>query len=123
MFSILKSIVYSQLGDPFISRIVAHYKIEELAVTGQEIHKEVQDYQQKVPYYALRAYEERQCKLEKMLNRKEALLILSKYSILGKKAYIDVIQYLVKLNQEMIVATPLFMFPIKSRGMYIALQG
>jgi hypothetical protein len=43
-----------------------------------------------------------------MINRKEAKLILENYSILGKKAYIDVIQYLVKLNLEMIVATPLF---------------
>lgn len=66
------------------------------------------DYKPKVPYYALKAYEDNQGKLEKMLNRKEAKLILENYSILGKKAYIDVIQYLVKLNLEMIVATPLF---------------
>ena len=32
------------------------------------------------------------------------------------------IQYLIKLNQEMIVATPLFMFPIDDRGLYITLQ-
>jgi hypothetical protein len=122
VFSILKSIVYSQIGDPYISRIVAQYKIEELAVTNQDIKDEVADYKPKVPYYALKAYEEKQGKLEKMLNRNEAKLILEQYSLLGKKAYIDVIQYLIRLNQDMIVATPLFMFPIDDRGMYITLQ-
>jgi len=57
-----------------------------------------------------------------MLNRKEAKLILEQYSILGKKAYIEVIQYMIKLNLEMIVATPMFLFPITDRGMYINLQ-
>lgn len=44
VFSILKSIIYSQLGDPYISRIVAHYKIEELTVTRKDIKDEISDY-------------------------------------------------------------------------------
>lgn len=41
-------------------------------MTNQDIKDEVADYKPKVPYYALKAYEEKQGKLEKMLNRKQA---------------------------------------------------
>jgi hypothetical protein len=72
VFSILKSIIYSQLSDPYISRIVAQYRIEEITVSKKDIREEVAEYKPKVPYYALKAYEEKEGKLEKMLNKEEA---------------------------------------------------
>jgi hypothetical protein len=98
VFSILKSIIYSQLGDPYISRIVAHYKSEEMTVTRKEIKDEISDHQPRVPFYALRAYEDHQGKLEKMLSKKDAQKILEDYSIIGKKAFIQIIQYLILQN-------------------------
>jgi hypothetical protein len=76
VFSILKSIIYSQLSDPFISRIVGQYKIENFTVSRSEIRKEVQDYRPPVPFYALKAYEENSGKLERMLNKQEAQQVL-----------------------------------------------
>ena len=76
MFSILKSIIYSQVGDPFITRIVAQYKIEDISLSGKDVREEITDSGHGVPYYALKAYEEKGGKFERMLNKKEAILVL-----------------------------------------------
>jgi hypothetical protein len=65
----LKSIIYSQIGDPFISRIVAHYRVEESGVTDKEVKDEIADYMPRVPYYALKAYEENNGKMPKLLEK------------------------------------------------------
>jgi hypothetical protein len=44
----------------------------------------VQEYRPKVPFYALKAYEEKSGKLERMLNKQEAQSVLAQYGILGK---------------------------------------
>jgi hypothetical protein len=43
VFSILKSIIYSQIGDPFISRIVAQYNIDEMSLTKKDVTDEIRD--------------------------------------------------------------------------------
>lgn len=91
VFSILKSIIYSQIGDPFISRIVARFNIEEISVTGKDVKDEIKEVVPRVPYYALKAYEERGGRLERLLEKREAIKILRDYAVLGKQSFIEAI--------------------------------
>ena len=76
MFSILKSIIYSQINDPFISRIVAQYKIEDLTISNKDVKDEIADYAPSTPFYGLKAYDENGGKFERMINKKDAIKIL-----------------------------------------------
>ena len=65
--------------------------MEDIALSDQEVKDEIADTKPKVPYYALRAYEERGGKLERMLYKDEARLILQDYAIMGKQSFIEAI--------------------------------
>lgn len=99
VFSILKSIIYSQIGDPFISRIVAQYNIDEMTLTKKDVKDEIRDFTPSVPFYALKAYEERGGPLDRLLEKKEAIKLLKEYAVLGKQSFIDAIQFLIEQNE------------------------
>jgi hypothetical protein len=90
-------------------------------VSRSEIRKEVQEYRPPVPFYALKAYEENSGKLERMLNKQEAQQVLQEYGILGKRSFIEAIQYLIKLNEEVVAVNPIFEFPVIDSKLYIFL--
>lgn len=75
VFAILKSVVFSQLKDPYISAMVKSYRIEE-------------EEKQQSPFFALRACELNKGQIEQMLGQKEAKKLLKEYSIFGKSAFI-----------------------------------
>ena len=58
-----------------------------------------------------------------MLNKNDARLILQDYGIVGKKSFIDAIQFLITQNEEIVVKTPIFEFPISQNLiMYVLSQ-
>lgn len=74
-----------------------------------------------MPFYALKAYEDQVGKMEKMLSKKDAQKILEDYSIIGKKSFIEIIQYLIIQNEELVAITPLFQFPITDHRLFVYL--
>lgn len=98
IFSILKSLLFSQFFDPNIQKIVSRYSITELP-------------KKEIPYYALKSYEMKKSPVEKMLSKEDACMILKKYSLLGRQCYINVI-YEIKRYNKIVMLEPLFQHPI-----------
>ena len=67
-----------------------------MSVTRKDVTDEITEVISPVPYYALKAYEECGGKLQKMMNKDEARLILQNYAILGKKSFISAIQFIIE---------------------------
>jgi hypothetical protein len=108
IFSILKSLLFSQFFDPNIQKIVSRYRIYELP-------------QQPPPYYALQSYELKGSPVEKMLSKNDARTILKQYSLLGRQCYINAIFELKKLN-EFVINEHLFCHPVTYDVMYTVLK-
>jgi hypothetical protein len=108
IFSILKSLLFSQFFDEGIQKIVSRYRIHELP-------------QQPTPFYALRSYELKGSPVEKMLSKNDAQMILKQYSLLGRKCYIDAIFRLKELN-DFIINDDLFCHPVTYNVMYPILK-
>jgi hypothetical protein len=47
--------------------------------------------------------------------------VLQEYGILGKRSFIEAIQYLIKLNEEVVAVNPIFEFPVIDSKLYIFL--
>lgn len=108
IFSILKSLLFSQFFDSNIQKIVSRYSISEIP-------------KKETPFYALQSYELNNGPVEKMLSKEDAKTILTQYSLLGRQCYIDVIYELKRLN-KMIMDDPLFQNPITYDILYPVLQ-
>jgi len=72
IFSILKSLLFTQYLDDNIQKIVKRYRIHEISPPIS-------------PYYALQSYEKKGSPLEKMLSKKDVMIILKQYSLLGRQ--------------------------------------
>lgn len=57
------------------------------------------------------------------MNKREVITILEDYSVLGKQSFNDILQHLVKTNEEIVDRHPAFMFPVTDRSMLIYLEG
>ena len=108
IFSILKSLLFSQFLDENVQKIVARYRIKEIEVPP-------------APYYALKSYELKGSPVEKMLSKEDARDILKKYSLLGRQCYIDVLFKLKTLN-DFVINSQLFAHPLNYKIIYPVIQ-
>jgi len=108
IFSILKSLLYSQFHDSNIQKIVSRYRIREISPPP-------------TPFYALKSYELRGSPVEKSLSKKDACAFLNDYSLIGRQCYIDAIFKIKDLNHFMIEGQ-LFCHPLNYEIMYQVLK-
>lgn len=92
-------------------------------MSGRDVLDEIVSNVQRVPHFALKAYEENQGRFERMMNKREVMTILEDYSVLGKQSFNDILQHLIKTNEELVDRHPVFMFPVSDRSMLIYLEG
>lgn len=108
IFSILKSLLFSQYLDDNVQKIVQRYRIDEIP-------------QPPAPYYALTSYELKGGPIDKMLFKEDTKTILMQYSLMGRQCYIDTFFKLHELN-DFIIEGKLFCHPISYDVMYPILQ-
>lgn len=68
--------------------------------------------------YALKAYENNGKPIDKMLKKDEVLIIIADQSMIGKKYFLEAVKYIFQQNEDILVKTPIFEFPITLNMMY-----
>ena len=93
------------MGDPYVSRMISQYRIESEA-------------EQRTPHFALKACENEGGVLKTMLEKNEARMIIQNFSILGKASFIEAMNYVNQMNEQILDLTPLFEHPVSQYNVF-----
>lgn len=107
-YSMLKSIVMSEIEqeNPKFACLAIGYKVEKNSIN-------------KTPFYGLKSFEKNKGPINHLLNKKDCVEYLNSYSLLGRRCFQEVFEYITTQTLTILNSTPIFQASISEESAYM----
>lgn len=73
----------------------------------------------RTPYFGLKAFEKEGKPIDHMISKKDCVEYLQKYTLLGRKCFQDVMNFIVDKTHVLVDTRPVFELPVKEETAYM----